>query len=354
MQADLENLGGVAALAAADSVEKGISLRAVDVSALQARLVIQGVLPARVLARPVPAEVSYTDGELSRMIAALPEFPLHEYSDMELTDRFEGLIPLVELGCAGPRVVPLLEEAHETAQGERKVRLAQLLALTGSAAGVPTLIEAILPQLDGVTLPPRTTHIRYTQLPPDHGAMPEVVHLLYSLGMTPDARALPVWERLAGLLAGVRESDFYEELKGTFYYVDAFGYGAERLATPALIPLLSQVHAAGPFHNRMATAAFEADFVLERLAYLELVLGRALARCGAVEGFLVLAAYLTDNRALLAEHAHTELQAITGEDYGKDASAWSQWIEQNADSLVPRPHPARTEAMDAWPEETHV
>jgi hypothetical protein len=353
MQADLENLGGVAALAAVAAVQTGSSLRALDLGMLQARLVERGVLPARVLARSL-AEPSSTDAELRRMIENLPVFPLHEYSDMELTDRFDGLIPLVEICCAGPRVVPLLEAAHECAQGERKLRLAQMLALTGSNAGVPTLIEAILPQLDGEVLPARTAHIRYTQLPPDHGAMPEVVHLLYSLGMTPDARTLPVWQRLAELLADVREPDFYEDMKGTFYYVDAFGYSAERLASPALIPLLSRIRAAGPFHQRMATTAFEADFVLERLAYLELVLGRALARCGAVEGYLVLVAYLTDNRALLAEHAHTELKAITGEDYGKDASAWSQWIELNADSLVPRPCPPRTEAMDSWLPQTPV
>ncbi len=96
-----------------------------------------------------------------------------------------------------------------------------------------------------------------------------------------------------------------------------------------MIPLLELLHSYAPFHNKAAYESFQPDYIQERLAYLELVIGRALARCGSVNGFIILASYLNDNRALLAEHAHTELVAITGEDHGKDVREWSQWIEFN-------------------------
>jgi hypothetical protein len=38
--------------------------------------------------------------------------------------------------------------------------------------------------------------------------MPEVLYLLYSLGMTPDSRALPIWRRVVELLGAMGEEDF--------------------------------------------------------------------------------------------------------------------------------------------------
>ena len=62
---------------------------------------------------------------------------------------------------------------------------------------------------------------------------------------------------------------------------------------------------------------------------LELGIARAMARCGGAEGLDLLVAYLDDIRALLAERAHSELIDLTGVDHGKDASAWTAWLEAN-------------------------
>ena len=80
MQADLENLGGVAALAASQAVQAGATLRELDLSRLQARLVDASVLPPEVLTRAVQL-VTYTDTELRQMIDALPVFPLRILGD---------------------------------------------------------------------------------------------------------------------------------------------------------------------------------------------------------------------------------------------------------------------------------
>lgn len=350
MQADLENLGGVAAVAAAQAVSSSAGLRDIDLRTLQQRLVEADVLPSDVLTRTLEHK-TYTEDELRQLIDAMPsDQPLYAYSDMELTDLFTETIPLVELTCAGPQVIPLLEAALKSAEGQRRTLIAQALALVGSSAGVPALIDTIMPHLGGDRLPVREAHIRYTQLPPDHGAMPDVVYLLYSLGMAADIRVLPVVQRVVDLLAQANMDDFYEEMPGVFYYVDAVCYIAERIASAELIPPLQQMHRYTPFHSQMRYEGFQPDYIPERLAYLELVIGRTLARCGSADGYVILISYLNDNRALLAEHAHTELVAITGEDYGKDTERWANWLELHGDDLPRVPYQQATEPVSAWGE----
>ncbi|SEN78727.1 hypothetical protein [Lihuaxuella thermophila] len=70
---------------------------------------------------------------------------------------------------------------------------------------------------------------------------------------------------------------------------------------------------------------------------LELAIARALARCGSARGYAVLIEYLHDVRSLLVEHAHEELRAITGTDFGKDAARWTEWLRSAETSLAPRP-----------------
>lgn len=348
MQADLENLGGVAAVAAAHAVRDGVPLRDVDIRRLQARLVEAGVLPPDVLTRTLQP-LTYTPDDLRAIVDAIPsDIPLYDYSDMELTDIHYGPVPFVEICCAGPGAITVLEDALARADGRRRVLLAQALALVGASSAVPELIAAIDGYLAGGALPARTAHIRYTQLPPDHGAMPDVVYLLYSLGMVADKRALPVWARVVELLTRVTEQDFYDDMKGVFYYVDAICFGAERLGVAAALPLLQRLHQTPTFHGRTQYSGFQADYVEERIAYLELVIARARARCGDGDGYATLISYLMDGRALLAEHAHTELTAITGEDYGKDVQAWSRWLEDHGDALPPKPWRPPTEAQQAW------
>jgi hypothetical protein len=52
----------------------------------------------------------------------------------------------------------------------------------------------------------------------------------------------------------------------------------------------------------------------------------------------------------MAEHAHTELTAITGQDLGKDGAAWSEWLEQQGDSLTPNPWRQSSDPVRVWGE----
>ncbi len=338
MQADLENLGGVVALAAAQAIREGVPPRQINLAKLQKRLVDKEVLPKEILERKAE-EQPYSDAELRVLVKSIKaDKPLYAYSIMEMGEVFRDKIPIVEL-CGGgdcARAVPILAEVLSGADEKLRVRLAQALAKCGSAAGAAALAAEIDRHLSGESLPARTSKVLYTQLPPDQGAMPDVVYLIYSLGMTRDRGTLAVLDKVAGLLAPTEE-DFRDRLKGTFYYVDALCYGAELLGDALAIPILQKLHSYAPLRNLVMTDEFNPGFMHERRAMLEIAIGRALARCGSADGFAILISYLDDNRALLAEGAHSGLASISGQDYGKDAEQWRSWLAQAKDSLKPCP-----------------
>ncbi len=326
MQADMENLGGVAGLAAAQAVLQERQPGDIEITRLQHRLVEEGLLPAEALDREIQ-EGEPTLEELTALVDSLPaDAPLYAYSDMEMGEIFEGTIPMVQACTAGPAIVPLLERALEGAAGRRRVLLAQALAWHGSPAAVPVLRAEIERALSGGTLPVRDSQIRHAGFPPDQGAMPDLAYLLYALGMTRDRRALPTWERVVQLLEPTDES-IRDRRHGAYHYVDAVCYGLEQLGDPGAIPLLQRLRSYPTLRDQVAHQGFQPDYFRERQALLELAIARALARCGSEEGVRLLVSYLGDVRALLAEQAHTTLQAVTGQDHGKDEQAWKRWLE---------------------------
>lgn len=351
MQPDLENLGGVAGLAAVAALRAGTSPRRLDVRALEGDLVKAGVLPDSVLSRElVPLE--YSDDELESMVELLDgDKPLHSYSDQEVGKCYHGRVPIVDLMCAGPRVVPVLERALAQAAGPRQVLLAQALAGLGSAAGVPVLVSAIEEELSAGPLPERKAKIRHVGLPPNQGAAPHAACLTYSLGMARDDRALPVWQGIVGLLASATDEDVMDRYRSQYYYVDAVCFGAERLGDPRAIPILDKLHGYAPFHGRESFSGYQVDWLEERSAHLELLIGRALARCGSADGYRILIGYINDVRAPLATHAHAELAAISGLKLGKDAGVWSRWLNEQAEPLDPVPWAEPTDAVASWNEE---
>jgi hypothetical protein len=168
--------------------------------------------------------------------------------------------------------------------------------------------------------------------------------------MARDDRALPVWQRIVDLLASATDEDVMDLCRSQYYYVDAVCFGAERLGDPRAIPMLEQLHGYAPFHGRESCSGYQVDWLEERIAHLELVIGRALARCGSADGYRILIRYLDDVRAPLARHAHAELAAISGREFGRDAGAWGTWLKQQAGSLAPVPWAAPTDAVASWDE----
>lgn len=332
MQADLENLGAVSALAAKHAIQENALPSQINIRKLQKRLTAEGLLPEGVEERTISSE-NYKDSELETLVEQLTgEEPLYMYADMEMEEVHREKIPMVEVCTAGERIVPFLKKALDKAiqlnDTKRQIRLAQALAMYESSYGVPVLVKAIEHELSRYKgLPIRDNAIRHTQLPPDQGAMPDVVYLIYTLGMARDERSIEIWKRIVSQIDSSEES-LKDMFTGTFYYVDAVCYGVERLATKECIPILESLYRHENFSNQMRSSRIEADYFKERQAMLDLAIARALARCGDKRGYHILVSYLEDVRALLAEQAHTELKRLTGEDFSKNISEWKSYLAE--------------------------
>jgi len=352
MQSDMENLGAATAMAAVMAVKQNIPPRKIDVGLLQIQLVKMDLLPEGLLNRKL-VPISFSDHEIEELIASIDEnHPLYEFSDMRLDEVFQERIALVDVVASGPKAIPLLEKALSHAKRPRAVLLAQMLAMMGAESAVPILVDELQKLFSNDFLPVREHKVaQVNSFAPDQAAMPVAAHLLYSLGMTRDRRALPVWQRVVDLLKSAVNEDVTRQEKAVFHYVDAVCVGAEQLGEPAAVPILKQLHSYPVFHGHTLSSGFQANYLKERQAYLEVVIGRSLARCGSAEGLVVLINYLNDARGLLAEQAHDELIAITGQDFGKDVNAWTEWLEAEGEFLKPKPWEGKTEAQAVWGKE---
>ncbi|WP_369204451.1 FAD-dependent oxidoreductase [Streptomyces sp. PU-14G] len=335
MQADMENLGHVAGLAAARCAAGRVAPDELPVAGLQTELVRRGRLPAQALDATPPDDAARDTAELIRELAS--HAPLYTYADMGRREVFHGRIPFVLLALdtrAGTTSALAEALAREPAVRVRLL-LAQLLALRGRPEGAKELLTHLAGRLAGDVLPPRTSRIREAQLPPDQSAMPDEVYLLHTLAFARAPGVLALWRRVAELVDADEEA-FRDPVRSPFAWVDAVCAGAERLGDPAAVPLLEALHGRPALRGQQRSGPLvEPDDVQERRALLELGLGRAMAACGAGDGYRVLIRYLTDNRALLAEQAHTRLTALTGADLGKDPAAWAAHLAAHPPTSAP-------------------
>ncbi|REE92725.1 PBS lyase HEAT-like repeat-containing protein [Paenibacillus taihuensis] len=335
MQADLENLGAAAALAAVQAVRTGSVLRSIDIASLQQRLADEGLIPIGTAERKLKPR-AYSDADLERLVASIEaEQPLYEYSNMRMNEIYAAPIPFVEICSVGPRIVPFLVRALEQAEGLRRIHLAQALAMIGSDEAVPVLVDLIMEHLSGEKLPVRTADIMYVQLPPDHGAMPDAAFLLYSLAQTKDKRSIAVWNRITELLHP-EEDDFKDTWQGLYYYIDAVCQGAERLGDPAAVPVMEAIRRIPLLRDQQCLHSYQPDYFRERRAMLELAAARALAACGSPEGYEVLIGYLSDVRSLLARQALLLLRRLSGMTYGLDPAQWTAWLADSRTLPQPR------------------
>lgn len=232
-------------------------------------------------------------------------------------------------------MIPLLRRELDNPQSPRRLTVAKALAWYGDRAAVPILLDEIETYLRGDTLPFRDSKIRHTQASPDQGAMPDLAYLFHSLAMTRDTRSLSVLRRGVEKLRVTME-DFRDNKSGIFHYVDSLCDIAEQLGDPACIPALLRLHSIDLLHDRVFHGTSQPDYFEERLAYLEVVIGRALARCGSKQGLQILASYVEDSRSLLARHAYRELLDITGETHPQNTEVWLERIRRLG-TLEPKP-----------------
>ena len=344
MQQDLENLGGIAALAASDAIDNKVFPRDINVKELQKKLIKLGLIPSDAIDRQIkPRE--YTETELEKLIDHKEFIHTYYYEPyMPLDEMQYERMPFVEV-CTSPKekVIPVLERKLKETEGKRALRIAQALAMLGSDSGTEIIFEELMNQMVEWSIEDNIR--RGGQIPPDQGRMPLGANLIHALGMTRSELNIEAWELVSDHFQADELIDFYSKKKDLFNYVDAICYGAGLLGSRAAIPYLKKIHS-NRFLNGQSikndTAAeyisgIESEYILERLALLELIIGRALARSGSVDGLEILVEYLDDARAILTEFAHTTLIKITDKDFGKNKQKWSAWVNSNAVDFKPVP-----------------
>jgi flavin-dependent dehydrogenase len=308
MQADLQNLGGAAGLAAALAVKQDGFFRRVNVRELQDQLIAQGALPGNFHSRPFHSPVPLQP-EVHQIVSALTgKEPLFIDEGFSPAIR-EPLVVARLMALEYPAISVLFEEFRKTS-GEKKRLLARLIAWHGGNDGNEYLASTIKTWLAGDTLPPIERNFEWAGTPPDHGVMPEPCYILRAMGMTYDYGVIPLLQMVADRLSPSTD-DFADRKKGIFSYVETVCAVAERLGCPEAIAPLERLRSI-PSLQGLSSTGFEPDFYLERRAYLELCIGRALARCGSVEGVRILESYLKDSRSILAKHARSELAVVKG------------------------------------------
>jgi len=321
MQRDLMAMGGVAGLAAGSAVKEHRAVSQVDVASLQSQLVGREILSQADLEdwRRTGSSLDETGVEqmITRLLAGKIDLP--------------GKVALLMQGKQAQVALRLALDKAETEQA--KVEIARALCYLKDATGVPILLEAIRQQTQKEL--PKAKDSPHKQ--PDHGWAPEPAYLIYAVGLTRDPRLVPVLESVAQKIVIAPNT-----IDAHFEYVMAICQAAERSGAKEMIPVLENLAKRPSLQGLTLRYGEDPRKSLsvdgERQAYLELSIGRALARCGSADGYRVLIRYLSDMRGFLARSAHDELTAIVGNDLGYRGEAWVQWLEREGSSLPSKPY----------------
>ena len=289
MQPDIQNQGYAAGLAATMAVRNQQSLRAIDVRALQRKLVDIGNLPEEVLQHQDSLPMS--DAELDRAVREAPE----DYR------------AAAALFIDPERAVPRLREAFAASDGETRYAYAQKLAMLGDPTGAALIrerIQAADAWDDGWN---------YRGMGQFGAALSPLDVDIIALGLANDPQAVPVILEKVALL----------DARADFSHHRAVAHALERLGDPAAAPALAQLLAlpdmTGHVHDTvLAAAAHDAREArntnavhTRRESLRELLLARALYLLGDHEGVgqAILESYTHDLRGHLARHAQALLES---------------------------------------------
>lgn len=133
MQADMQNQGYAAGMAAAAAARLGGHTRKVDVKAVQKKLVGEGVLDERV----------QTDGDSYPMSPEAIREAVGVCGDDNLSQG-QALSSLAVIMAHPGKAIPLLKTRYQDSPaGKRKRKYAQILAILGDPTGAATLIAAV-------------------------------------------------------------------------------------------------------------------------------------------------------------------------------------------------------------------
>lgn len=288
MQPDIQNQGYAAGLAATMAVQNRQSLRAIDVRALQRKLVEIGNLPEAVLDHQDSLPMS--DADLDQAVRDAPG------------DYRAAAAVFID----PERAVPRLREAFAASEGEIRYAYAQKLAMLGDPTGAALIrdrVQAADAWDDGWN---------YRGMGQFGAALSPLDVDIIALGLANDQQSVPVILEKVALL----------DARADFSHHRAVAHALERLGDPAAAPALAHLLAkpgmTGHVHDTvLAAAAHDAQEArntnavhTRRESLRELLLARALYQLGDHEGVgqAILEDYTRDLRGHLARHAQALLE----------------------------------------------
>jgi hypothetical protein len=303
MQPDVQNQGYAMGVAAAMVAKSAGTIRNVDLQGLQKYLVKTECLPERVLTDkdsfPLPQEkVAEAVAALAAPVAEAA--PRAQASDAEIERRRA----LAVLFAQPETAIPLVEKAHAAAKDPAaRLVYANVLALFGNKAGADTLLEKVR------STPDFDKGWNYTGMGQFGRSVSELDQYIIALGRTRDPRAVDV------VLEKVKRLDATKE----FSHHRACAVALETLGDPrAARPLADLL--AKPGMTGWATTTLEEAETKAAIgggtetkprndSLREIVLARALYRCGDYEGVgrRILETYAKDLRGHYARHAQAVL-----------------------------------------------
>jgi flavin-dependent dehydrogenase len=284
MQPDIQNQGYAAGAAAAMAVAAGVPLRGIDIRQLQQHLVKQKILAEEVLNHgdsfpPDPADLAQAVRDV-----------VHDFNGLEV------------LFAQPERSRPLLRAAYDQAERQQdKLTYAHILAFFGDDAGTPELIETVQANAwdEGWS---------YRGMGQFGRSISALDSLIIALGCTGRAETIaPLVEKIEPLGP-----------EHPFSHHRAVAMAAEMLADPAVARALATVLRKPGMTGHAFTDITIAqqniqpsrtDNSTREQSLRELVLARALYRCGDYEGVgqAVLEAYAQDLRGHYRRHAQAIL-----------------------------------------------
>lgn len=285
MQADIQNQGYAAGCAAAMAAKEGVPPRAIDVKALQRHLVEKGNVPESVL----------TDRD---------SYPLSvemvRQSVESAADDYRGVAVIL---AQPAEALPLLRDAYRAAEYENaRLIYAHILGMLDDPTGADTLARAVAAQ-------GWDKGWSFTGGGQFGGSLSRLDSLIIALARTGAPQALEV------VLEKARALD----VESAFSHHRAIAIALETLGRPEAAPVLASLlrkpgmtgHACTTIDTAQAQARFSNPNQERDSSIRELMLARALYRCGDLDGMgeSILRTYAADLRGHMARHA----QAILGQ-----------------------------------------
>ncbi len=286
MQPDIQNQGYAAGVAAAMISKSSVSTRGLDIKGLQRHLVEKEILPKSVLTE--------TDS---------PPLPVSQIANAveRVTNNYEKLEVILEY----PQIsVPLLEKALKSSnENSAKLIYAHILAIFGNNAGIDVLIEKIKnSQWD--------KGWRYTGMGQFGPSLSPLDSYIIAAGKTRDKRIINVLLEKAEQLQPSSEFSHFRAIAIAFEYLN------DSQACPVLAKLLQMPGISGNVVTDIKTALNKnpssgTDTTTRNAALVELVIARALYRCGDYQGIgeKVLKQYSQDLHGHYARHAAAVLKS---------------------------------------------